>query len=180
MKNYSMTLKRSSSASPEAIYDTLADLRTHLDWAGTQQRGDFRLLSLEAPAGPAVTGTSFTTTGAIPMSSLKWADRSAVTMAVRPSTFEFVTYATVPGRRPAMTATYTHRYEISPTDRGSDVRYTFTQLDATYPMLRLRLPVVRTIMWRLGIPFMASRGFRNLLATAERGARAAVPARQPS
>lgn len=180
MKNYSMTLKRTSPASPEAIYDILADLRTHLDWAGAQQRGDFRLLSLDAPAGPAATGTSFTTTGAIPMSSLRWVDRSAVTVAVRPSTFEFVTYATVPGRGRAMKATYTHRYEISAAAGGSDVRYTLTQLDAQDPMLRMGLPVVRTMMWRFGIPFMAGRGFRNLLAVAEREARAASEVRQRS
>lgn len=180
MKNHSMTLKRSSSASPEAIYDVLADLRTHLDWAGAQQRGGYRLLSLEAPVGPAATGTAFTTTGAIPMSSLRWVDRSAVTMAVRPSNFEFVTYATVPGRDRAMKATYTHRYEISAAAGGSKVRYTCTQLDALDPILRLGLPVVRTMMWRLGIPFMASRGFRNLLAIAERRTRTGSPVRQLS
>lgn len=180
MKNDSMTLKRSSSASPEAIYDILVDLRSHLDWAGAQQRGDFRLLSLEAPAEAATTGTSFTTTGAIPMSSLRWVDRSAVTTAVRPSLFEFVTYATVPGREPVMRATYAHRYEIAPAAGGSHVRYTLTQLDAVHPILRLRLPVMRTMMWRVGLPFMAGRGFRNLLAMAERRVRAGAVARQVS
>jgi hypothetical protein len=96
MKNFSMTLKRHSTASPEAIYDVLADLRTHLVWGGAQQRFGFRLLSLDAPAGPATTGTSFTSTGGIPMSPRHFEDRSAVTLAVRPSRFEFVTYERKP------------------------------------------------------------------------------------
>lgn len=145
----------------------LADLRTHLTWGGAEQRFGNRLLSLDAPAGPASVGTSFRSTGAIPMSSRRWDDRSAVTMAVRPSAFEFVTYATAHGPKRPMTATFTHRYEIVAARGGSDVTYTFTQLDASNPLLRFALPIVRTMSWRVGIPFMAGRGFRNLLATAE-------------
>jgi len=45
-----------------------------------------------------------------------------------------------------------------------------TQLTMSNPLLRLGLPVVRTMTWQLGIPFMAGRGFRNLLAIAEKRA----------
>jgi len=165
-----MHLIKSSSASPETVYDLLADLQTHLTWAGTQQTSDFRLLSLDAPAAPATIGTTFSSTGSIPMSSQRWVDRSNVTAAERPNTFEFVTTATTRGGRRSMEATYRHRYEIEVAQGGSKVSYTMTQLAASNPWLRLRLPVVRELTWRLGIPFMAGRGFRNLVALAEQRA----------
>jgi hypothetical protein len=59
------------------------------------------------------------------------------------------------------------RYEIAAVPGGSEVGYELTQLDALNPFLRLGLPVVRTMTWRVGIPFLAGRGFRNLLAMAE-------------
>src|ERR1700730_2945246 len=168
MKEFTTRLNKHCSAPPEVVYDIVADIRTHLAWGGVEQRSDFRLLSLDAPAGPAIVGTSFTSTGAIPMSLRKWSDSSTVTMAERPGTFEFVTHATVHRSRRSMEATYRHRYEIVAAPGGSQVSYTFTQLDASNPFLRLALPVVRTMTWRVGIPFLAGRGFRNLLATAER------------
>src|SRR5438270_5867654 len=99
-------------AGPEAVYAVLADLRTHLQWGGVGQSADFRLLTLEAQAGPAVAGTTFTSTGTIPMSARRWNDRSTVTVADRPRRFEFTTEARAGDGR-AMTATYSHRYEIS-------------------------------------------------------------------
>jgi hypothetical protein len=172
MKQITMRLSKSSSAPPEVIYDLIADLRTHLTWGGEQQRNDFRLLSLDAPAGAATVGTSFTSTGAIPMSVRKWEDRSTVTAAERPGAFEFVTHATVHRSRRSMEATYRHRYEIAAAPGGgSVVSYEFTELNSVNPFLRLGLPVVRTMTWRVGIPFLAGRGFRNLLVIAEQTAR---------
>ena len=170
MEQASMHLSQSSSAPPEAVYDLLANLETHLTWAGTQQTSDFRLLSLDAPATPATVGTTFSSTGSIPMSSQRWVDRSNVTAAARPNTFEFVTTATTRGGRRSMEATYRHRYEIEAAPGGSKVSYTMTQLAASNPLLRLSLPVVRELTWRLGIPFMAGRGFRNLVAFADQRA----------
>jgi len=170
MEQSSMHLSRPCSAPPDVVYDFLADLGTHMTWAGKQQTSDFRLLSLEAPAGPAGVGTTFTSTGTIPMSSRRWEDRSKVTKAERPNTFEFVTAATARGTRRSMEATYRHRYEIAATPGGSKVSYSMTQLTMSNPLLRLGLPVVRTMTWQLGIPFMAGRGFRNLLAIAEKRA----------
>jgi predicted exporter len=168
MKAFMTRLDSHCSAPPEVVYDMLADLRSHLEWGGAEQRRDFRLLSLDAPEGPATAGTSFTSTGAIPMSLRKWSDRSTVTIAERPCTFEFVTQATARRPRRSMEATYRHRYEITAAPGGSKVIYTFTQLEASHPFLRMALPVVRAITWRVGIPFLAGRGFRRLLATAER------------
>ena len=171
MKEFSMQLTRRSSAPPEAIYDSLADLGTHTTWGGSKQLYNFRLRSLEAPAGPATVGTSFTSTGTIPMSLRRFEDHSKVTVAQRPNTFEFVTNSTMRrGRRP-MAATYRHRYEIAATPEGSDVTYTMTQLSASNLLLRLGLPGVRNMTWRVGVPFMAGRGFRNLVRQAERGAK---------
>ena len=170
MKAFMTRLDKNCSAPPEAVYDTLADLRSHLEWGGAEQRRDFRLLSLDAPEGPATAGTSFTSTGAIPMSVRTWSDRSTVTIAERPDTFEFVTHATARRTRRSMEATYRHRYEITAAPRGSQVSYTLTQLEASHPFLRMALPVVRAMTWRVGIPFFAGRGFRRLLATAERRA----------
>jgi hypothetical protein len=171
MEQASMHLSRYCSAPPEVVYDLLADLGTHLTWAGSQQTRDFRLVSLDAPASAASVGTAFTSTGTIPMSSRRWSDRSTVTAAERARTFEFVTTATARGARSSMEATYRHRYEIEPTEGGSKVSYSMTQLAMSNPMLRLGLPVVRELSWRLAIPFMAGRGFRNLVALAEQRAR---------
>jgi hypothetical protein len=174
MTEFIARLTKQSSAPPEVVYDVVADLRSHLAWGGAEQRSVFRLLSLEAPAGPATVGTSFTSTGAIPMSLRRFSDQSTVTVAERPGIFEFVTHATVHRSRRSMDATYRHRYEIAGTPGGSQVSYTFTQLEASNQFLRLALPLVRTMTWRMGIPFLAGRGFRNLLATAERNANLGV------
>jgi hypothetical protein len=179
MKQSSMHLTRLCSAPPDVVYDLLADLATHMTWGGKQQTSDFRLLSLEAPAGSATAGTTFTSTGSIPMSSRRWEDRSKVTAAERPDTFEFVTTACARGTRRSMEATYRHRFEIAATPGGSKVSYSMTQLTMSNPLLRLGLPVVRTLTWRLGIPFMAGRGFRNLVASAEqRAGREGLPRAQ--
>src|ERR1700674_4477625 len=101
-------------AAPLAVvYDLLADLRSHLRWRGTAQSSDYRLLSMEAPDAPAKVGTIFTTTGAIPMSVERWEDRSTVTLAARPATFEFVTEGRVGNGPKAMRARYVSRYEIT-------------------------------------------------------------------
>jgi hypothetical protein len=149
------------------VYDLLADLKSHIVWGGSEQNSDFRLLSLDAPDGVATAGTNFNTTGAIPMSGKRWEDSSTVTAAVRPAMFEFVTEARV-GRGPqAMVARYRHRYEIAPIQSGSNVTYTMTQEQIANPILRLGLPVLREMMWAVGIPMFAGRGFRNLLKDAE-------------
>jgi hypothetical protein len=178
MKHFSMRLTKRCSAPPDVVYDFLANLETHLTWAGKQQTRDFRLVSLEAPPGVAGVGTTFSSTGTIPMSARRWEDRSTVTAADRPSTFEFVTAATARGTRRSMEATYRHRYEIAAAPGGSMVSYSMTQLDLSSPLLRLGMPAVRNLTWRFGIPFMAGRGFRNLVAIAEQSAQSESLGRQ--
>jgi len=95
----------------EVVYDLLADLRSHLVWAGERQGKKTRLVSLEAPEGPAGVGTEFRTEGTDPMG--QFTDFSVVTEATRPRVFEFVTEAclqTKKGKR--VDWTNVHRYEL--------------------------------------------------------------------
>jgi polyketide cyclase/dehydrase/lipid transport protein len=159
-----LQITRFCKARPEAIYDLLADLRTHIEWGGARQSREFRLISLESPPGPATAGTSFSSTGRMPMSRRRWSDRSTVTVADRPQRFELTTQA-MAGRDNPMTAVYTHRYEITPAAGGARVTYVMTQLSTTNPILRFG-PAMSGMTW-LMIPFYAGRGLRNLLALAE-------------
>jgi hypothetical protein len=159
-------------ATREAVYDTLADAGTYLEWAGRHQRRYFRLLSLDAPDSRLIAGATFASTGSIPGSGRRFDDRSRVTVAERPSVFEFVTEAVVPGRRP-MRATYRHRYELEVNGDGCRVSYRFRQEDLVDPMLRLSLPIVRDMSWKVGMPMMMRPGLRNLVRAAE--SRAAGP-----
>jgi polyketide cyclase/dehydrase/lipid transport protein len=158
-----LQISRFCKAKPEAVYDLLADLRTHIEWGGARQRRAFRLVSLDAPPGPVTVGTSFSSKGTIPMSRRHWSDRSTVTVADRPRKFELTTQARAAAGNP-MTAVYTHRYEISPEAGGSRVTYTMTQLSITNPILRLG-PAMGRMTW-LMMPMFAGRGLRNLLALA--------------
>ncbi len=160
-----LQISRLCKARPEAVYDLLADLKSHLVWAGARQTQDFHLVSLEAPPGPATIGTTFSSTGVIPMSRRRWSDRSTVSIADRPLKFEITTQATA-GDRNAMTAVYRHTYEISPAAGGSLVTYTLTQLSITNPMLRWAIPGMRRMTW-LMVPMYAGRGLRNMIALAE-------------
>ncbi len=157
---------------PQMVYELLADVRTHRVWGGEQQRGFFRLLSLEAPQGTVSVGAEFASHGNIPGSIRRFEDRSVVTEAVPGALFAFTTYSTVHhGRGKVMQAVYQHRYEIAPEGDGCRVTYTFRQVQASQPMLRLSVPLVRDMVWRVGIPFMMRRGFDNLLAMAEKSPR---------
>ena len=46
----------SCRAPAEAVYDLLADLQSHLEWAGERQLETTRLLTMEAPQAPATVG----------------------------------------------------------------------------------------------------------------------------
>lgn len=166
-----LQLTARSGASPEAVFDTLVDIRTHLDWAGRRQRAYFRLLSLEAADFRLAVGASFASTGSIPGTGRQFHDQSRVTAAERPFVVEFVTEATVSGRRP-MQATFRHRYELEPDGAGCRVRYTFREEKLVNPMLRLSVPIVRTLTWKVGMPMMMGRGLRNMTRAAEQHAAA--------
>jgi hypothetical protein len=157
----------------EAVYDVLADLRTHLIWGGERQSKKTRLVSIDAPDGPAVVGTEFSTVGADPMGGFR--DRSVVTEASRPELFEFVTEATLTTKK-GRTADWTnvHRYEVISNGEGCRIAYTIriARISALPGMLAMfNVPVVS------GLAIKASkgvgrRGVRNLARLAEERASA--------
>jgi hypothetical protein len=154
-------------APSEKVYDLLADLPSHLEWAGRRQLETTRLLTLEAPPGPATAGTEFFTTGSDGKVA-RWSDRSVVTEATRPEVFEFVTEGRregKPGSQPWL-ATAVHRYEIAREDGGCRVTYTqdLTRLAGAPRMLLA--PGISRIMFWISARYMR-RGFQNLLALAE-------------
>jgi hypothetical protein len=113
-----------SKAPPDVVYDTVADLKAHLVWMGERARDDwFKLLSLnETGDGPAVTGTTFTSSGANYNGTFH--DSSVVAEASRPTTFVIETDARLDRKHGrALEAHFTHRYDIEPTDAGSRITY---------------------------------------------------------
>jgi hypothetical protein len=154
-------------APPEAVYDLLADLQTHLEWAGQRQHETTRLLTLETPPGPAGVGTEFFSTGSDGKVA-RWSDRSVVTEASRPQVFEFVTEGTrvgKPGSRPWL-STAAHRYVIASEAGGCRVTYTqdLTRL-AGAPRILLAPGINRVVFW-MSAKYMR-RGFESLLALAQ-------------
>ncbi len=162
---FTATMTARSSASPEAVYDLLADLGSHLVWAGRQQPGNYRLQTLDAPAGHATVGTSWTSTGTAPMARARWEDRSQVITADRPRLFEFITEGRVGGRRP-MVATWLNRYQVTPEGSGCRVVHQLRLVEVSNPFLRLRFPM-RWATFALAIPLLSGRGLRNALRLAE-------------
>ena len=116
-----------SSASPEAVFDVVSDLRAHLIWSG--ERADdptFKLLSLEdADTGPATAGTEFSSTGA--NFNGMFHDRSVVTHADRPNVFVIETDARLDRNRGRQWHVhFIHRYDITSEGTGSRITYTET------------------------------------------------------
>lgn len=164
---YEMTLDARCAAAPSAVYDELADLSTHADWAGRRQYRGFRLLSLRG-TGPLETGTEFTSVGSIPMARSRWENQNEVVEARSPEILEFHTDGLIVWRSGKRTeARYEHRYEIGSVGTGSRVTYRLRQTAIANPPLRMRLPLMRTLTHRVMIPRLCQRGFENLLRSAE-------------
>lgn len=163
-----LTVGRDCAAPAEVVWEELADLRSHARWGGERQKARTRLLSIDAPEGPAGVGTEFETTGADPMG--RFHDRSVVTEATRPSTFEFVTEATLvtkKGKRSDWTVV--HRYEVVPTVRGCAIAYTIriARISALPGVLAIfNVPVLSSLALK-GSAGVARRGLRNLASAAE-------------
>lgn len=162
------TVEGTSRAPAEEVWDLLADLRSHREWGGERQRTSTRLVSVEAPEGPARVGSEFRTQGRDPMGT--FTDRSVVTEAIRPSVFEFVTEAHLETKRGKATDwTVVHRYELEPAAPGCRIRYTVrvTRISELIGALALfKVPGLRS----LGMKASASvgkRGVTNLAGLAE-------------
>jgi hypothetical protein len=115
-----------SKAPPDAVFDTIVQLRAHLEWSGERAASDtFKLLELDAPDGPAVVGTEFTSSGAADNGTFH--DRSVVAEATRPSVFVIETDSRLDRTRgETWHAHFTHRYDIAPEMDGSRITYTET------------------------------------------------------
>ena len=164
-------LPKVTSASSEAVYDVLADLSTHLDWGGRQIMGSARLLTLDAPGGQAQVGTEFESTGEDPL--VRMTDRSVVTEATRPVSFEFVTDSAWELKRSRKRAdvTIVHRYELEPLPAGCRVTYSFRAARASAlpgVLVVFRIPLLRALGAWMSVRSLRE-GLGNLLRAAEQG-----------
>ena len=125
-----------SKASPEVVYDTIADLPAHLEWSGERARSDnLKLLSLDAPGGPATVGTTFKSSGTADNGTFN--DRSVVTEASRPARFIIETDSRLDRTRGKVwEAHFSHRYDIEPDGDGSRISYTETVERVNYVRTR--------------------------------------------
>lgn len=162
------TAEAISRAPSEVVWDLLADLRTHREWGGELQKDTTRLVSLEAPEGPAKVGTEFRTQGRDPMGT--FTDRSVVTEAIRPSVFEFVTEAHLETKKGKTTDwTVVHRYEVSPADGGSRIAYTVRIArisELVGPLAIFKVPGLRALGMKASAG-VGKRGVANLARLAE-------------
>lgn len=120
-----------SRADRQSVLGVLQDLPAHLQWAGTRSpQKTFRLLSLDAPAGPASVGTRFTSTGANMNGTFY--DTSVVTVA-QPYTFAFETASRLDRRHGAeLLVHFAHRYDVEPDGAGSRIVYSCRAHDGNY------------------------------------------------
>ena len=161
-------VEATSTARPETVYDLLADLSSHLVWAGERQRKKTRLLTIDAPAGPAVVGTEWRSTGSDPMGT--FSDRSVVTEATPGKAFEFVTEArltTTKGRGSEWTNV--ERYDLEQVAGGCRIVSTsrITRISELPGMVRLfNVPVLRELGLKVS-GAVSGRTVRNLARVAE-------------
>src|SRR5688572_6323882 len=162
---YSTRTSATSSAKPEAVYDLIADLRAHLEWSGERASDDnFKLLSLEAPEGPATVGTTFSSSGSAGKDTFH--DRSVVTVASRPNRFVIETDARLDRKgAPTWEAHFSHRYDVQPEGSGSRIVYTDTVERVNYVPYWLK-PWARPI-FRIYVNRADRKQLRNLARLAE-------------
>ena len=165
----SVHLEETTTTPAEVVYDRLADVRNHLEWGGKMQPKDnFRLLSIDAPEGPALVGTEFKSTGADAMG--RFADSSVVTEATRPSVFEFVTEARLSTKRGKVVEwTNIHRYELTPQGEGCRIAYTIRTVrlsELPGALAMFKVPGLRSLALKMSGSY-ARKGLRNLVKLAE-------------
>ena len=166
-------VEQAVQAPAEVVYELLADVGGHLEWGGRMQKKNYRLLSIQAPEGPASVGTEFSSSGADAMGT--FIDTSVVTEATRPSLFEFVTEARLSTKRGKVVEwTLVHRYEISSGAEDSTVSYTIRTVRISELPGALRLfnvPGLRALLTGVA-KSNVRRGFRNLVKMSEQRASA--------
>jgi uncharacterized protein YndB with AHSA1/START domain len=160
--------EQTTSAPAEIVYETLADLRTHAEWGGAGQKKNTRIVSIDAPEGPAQVGTEFSSRGKDPMGD--FSDRSVVTEATPPKVFEFVTEAHLDTKKgKSADLTLVHRYELETSNARCRILYTgrTTRISEMFGMLGLfNVPVLRSLGLKASSG-VAKRGLANLAKLAE-------------
>ena len=167
-------LVETSRARAEDVYDLLANVGSHAEWAGTMQpKKNFRLLSVDGPQGSSSVGTEFRSTGADPMG--RFADSSVVTEATRPSVFEFVTEARLTTKKGVVVElTNVHRYELTQQAEGCRISYTYRTVrvsELAGVLSMFKVPGLRSVGLKMSGAALR-RGLRNLARLAEQRARA--------
>lgn len=156
------------SAPAEVVYDLLADLPSHLEWGGERQSAKTRLVSIDAPDGPATVGTEFRTVGADHIGEFR--DGSVVTEATPPSLFEFVTEARLTTKKGTVADwTNVHRYRIASDADGCTITYTVrvARISALPgPLALFNVPGLSRLALK-GAAAGERRGIRNLARLAE-------------
>lgn len=112
-----------STATPQDLYDVLADLGTHAQWGGRESANKNQaLLTVDAPAGLAVTGTAFTSEGKAGKD--RFHDRSNVTAATPGEHFAFTTQSRLErAHGPEWHVVFRHDYQLLATATRSTVQY---------------------------------------------------------
>jgi uncharacterized protein YndB with AHSA1/START domain len=160
-----------TAAPPEAVYDQLADLGSHLEWGGAKGNKKFHLTGLDGGASPAATGAQWTSTGVAPDGT--FTDRSVVNDASRPTRFAFTTESHVAFRKgDEGDWTVVNRYDIAPDGTGSRVTYrqTVTRATAMGPMKMMLTPVLGSV-GRMMVKGLNKQAMKNLAAMAEERAK---------
>jgi hypothetical protein len=142
--NFRTQVSVTSNAPPDVVYETIADLRAHLEWSGERATDEkFKLLSLEAPHGPAAVGTTFSSSGAADNGTFH--DRSVVTEASPPHRFVIETDSRLERTRgQPWEVHFIHRYDIERDGSGSLITYTETAQRANYRPYWLH-PLIRPV-----------------------------------
>ena len=154
-------------APPEAVFELLTDVRSHLEWGGTRGKKNFRLTGIEVGEAPIQQGTGWSSTGIAPDGSFR--DRSVVTQASSPTTFEFITDAHVTFKKGGEGDwTVVNRYEIQPEGSGSLLTYTqrVTRATALGPMKMMLNPILAGV-GRMMVGGLVKPAMRNLAAMAK-------------
>ena len=155
-----------TSAGPQAIYNVLADVSTHIVWAGEQAKDKtLKLLTLDAGKGNAKVGTVFTSTGTA-IGSATFHDRSTVLEATPSRAFAFETESQLERkRRPIWEVRFVHRYEIRPAAAGSRIRYTSDVHPQNYRPYWLH-PLARPL-FKVIVEKAITKNLQNLVRAAE-------------
>jgi hypothetical protein len=167
-KELVVRVEATSTARPQTVYDLLADLSSHLVWAGERQGKKTRLLTLDAPAGSAVVGTEWLSTGSDPMGT--FSDRSVVTEATPGTAFEFVTEARLTTKQGRISEwTSVERYDVEAAAQGCRIVATsrVTRISELPGMVALfNVPALRELGLKVSAK-VSRRTVRNLARVAE-------------